>query len=55
MKADVTTNTRPQLEHELLRGAGPRGLAAMPVLSTGVAGRSPVLRPLLETTKDKRW
>lgn len=36
---------------QLLRGAGPRGLAAMPVLSTGVAGRQPVLRPLLETPR----
>jgi len=36
---------------QLLRGAGPRGLAAMPVLSTGVAGRPLLLRPLLEAPR----
>ena len=33
---------------QLLRGAGPRGLAAMPVLRPGVSGGPAVLRPLLE-------
>ena len=33
---------------QLLRGAGPRGLAAMPALRPGVSGAPAVLRPLLE-------
>ncbi|MGV3626172.1 MAG: tRNA lysidine(34) synthetase TilS, partial [Betaproteobacteria bacterium] len=34
------------LQH-LLRGAGPRGLAAMPVLRAAATGMPPLLRPLL--------
>jgi len=36
---------------QLLRGAGPRGLAAMPVLKPDVVGRPAVLRPLLEVPR----
>lgn len=36
---------------QLLRGAGPRGLSAMPVLKQGTSGMLPVLRPLLETPR----
>lgn len=35
----------------LLRGSGPRGLAAMPVLKPADAGMPAVLRPLLETPR----
>lgn len=36
---------------QLLRGAGPRGLSAMPVLRSGASGSPGVLRPLLETPR----
>jgi tRNA(Ile)-lysidine synthase len=36
---------------QLLRGAGPRGLAAMPVLRAAGAGMLPVLRPLLNVPR----
>lgn len=36
---------------QMLRGAGPRGLSAMPVLRPGVSGAPAVLRPLLETPR----
>lgn len=36
---------------QLLRGAGPRGLSAMPVLRPGTSGMPAVLRPLLETPR----
>ncbi len=36
---------------QLLRGAGPRGLSAMPVLRQGTFGMPAVLRPLLETPR----
>jgi tRNA(Ile)-lysidine synthase len=36
---------------QLLRGAGPRGLSAMPVLRAGNSGVSVLLRPLLETPR----
>ena len=36
---------------QLLRGAGPRGLAAMPVLRPALAGKPPVLRPMLDVPR----
>lgn len=36
---------------QLLRGAGPRGLSAMPLLRSGTAVMPAVLRPLLETPR----
>ena len=36
---------------QLLRGAGPRGLSAMPILRPGVSGMPTVLRPLLQTPR----
>ena len=36
---------------QLLRGAGPRGLSAMPVLRPGATGAPVILRPLLETPR----
>lgn len=36
---------------QLLRGAGPRGLAAMPVLKAGVSGTPAILRPLLDVPR----
>jgi len=36
---------------QMLRGAGPRGLSAMPVLRPGATGAPVILRPLLETPR----
>lgn len=36
---------------QMLRGAGPRGLSAMPLLRPGTRGAPAVLRPLLETPR----
>ncbi len=36
---------------QLLRGAGPRGLAAMPLMRAAGAGMPPVLRPLLDVPR----